>query len=100
MIERRWVFGEDGRVRREEAPPPAPCEVKDLKAELLFVIDPERPTGTRKQWRLEEQCDGRLPTLGNIYLPKAFRKIRGKAAVPLKVRISLHVEYAQVEPLT
>lgn len=99
MAHKRWVFTDNGKVvQAEETPPPVAIDVKPLEAELVFELDPEYPTGTKRKWRLVEVSEGRLPVLGNIYLEKAYRRIRSKAALPVEVRISIKVRYAQVEP--
>lgn len=67
-------------------------------ADLLFGVDPEKPKGTARTWRMLEESGDRPPTIGTIYVPKWLRSHRGRPAIPCEMRLSFQIRYVQVDP--
>lgn len=72
--------------------------IKPVERTMWYVVDPSKPNGTSNKWKMVETTDGVPPMFDNLYLPKFLRRNGSRGAMPLRMKVTILVEYSSVDP--
>lgn len=94
MADEQFFLDAQGKVIRQA---PAHREIRPFERTVTFVVDPDRPKGSKQHWVMLETTDG-PPIMGRIYFPKYHRRMGLKYAIPEKLTLTVRCEYFQADP--